>query len=416
MTNKNNSDDIKNILLVCNTYLPNLGGAERHLQALCDGFCAEKKNVVLYVIGNDTPEIREFDKAQPYTIIRDNVIQGPCRQLRSAFHFRKNVLRFISEYQIDIINITTAYAYPLLLRFRRSIHIPVIFTAHNVPPEECGLKRRDESRLIKILEKIYFKVLKIYVRTVIRVGRYDSIISVSEVTKEKLIANGAKKEDVTIIPNGVPLPKPVRISEDPISQKYSSRFVLMTTAGIIKHKGQLELVNAVEMLIPSIPNIVSILVGPTRSEEYLNEIKEYIAAHNLEEHVILTGPLSNDELERYFSICDVYIQPSYEEGFCIAIMEGMIRKIPAIGTSVGAIPELMSDGKGILISKPNPKEIADAVLKYYSDVDFRNRCALAGYEYVLNTYSSKRMVDDTLKHYEHIIATIVNDKGDTNTR
>lgn len=395
------SNSVKNILLVCNTYLPNLGGAELHLQSLCDGFVAEKKNVVLYVIGNDSPEIRKFDMVQPYTIIRDNVTQGPCRQLRSAIHFRKNVLKYISEYRIDVINITTAYAYPLLLRFKKDIHVPIIFTAHNVPPEECGLSRRNDSRLIRILERIYFKILKIYVRIVIRFGRYDSIITISKNTQIKLIHSGAKEEKITIIPCGIRLPNPIDILEYRMPGNYSSRFVLMTTAGIIKHKGQLELVKAIEMLIPSIPNIVSILVGPTRSEEYFNEIKEYIASHNLEEHVVLTGPLSNDDLERYFSVCDIYVQPSYQEGFCIAIMEGMIHKLPAIGTSVGAIPELLSDGKGILISKPDPKDIAEAVLKYYTDEKLRDGCALAGYRYVLNTYSTKRMVDETLKHYEN---------------
>ena len=137
-----------------------------------------------------------------------------------------------------------------------------------------------------------------------------------------------------------------------------------------------------------------------KASEYKKEFNE----NGLARQSILTGEASEAELEDYYAKCDLYVQPSYQEGFCIAIMEAMIRGKPAIGTAVGAIPELLSDGRGIVLSEPDVGLIADAVIQMYQDSEFRIGCARKGQEYILREYEWSRVAKETVDVYQKAIS------------
>jgi glycosyltransferase involved in cell wall biosynthesis len=57
---------------------------------------------------------------------------------------------------------------------------------------------------------------------------------------------------------------------------------------------------------------------------------------------------------RYLRYFDVYVQPSYKEGFGNAVVEAMLAGCPIVAARAGALPELIKDGiNGILYSPPN---------------------------------------------------------------
>jgi glycosyltransferase involved in cell wall biosynthesis len=64
---------------------------------------------------------------------------------------------------------------------------------------------------------------------------------------------------------------------------------------------------------------------------------------------------------------DCFITTSEIEGLPVSIMEAMSNGIPAIGTNVGGIPEIITDKTGILLSaNPEPEEIKNAIIKIYN--------------------------------------------------
>ena len=62
--------------------------------------------------------------------------------------------------------------------------------------------------------------------------------------------------------------------------------------------------------------------------------------------------------------CDVYMQPSLNEGFCIAIGEAKLFGVPIVATDfVGAREQLHDVANAQIIPEPDPEVIADAVIK-----------------------------------------------------
>lgn len=62
-----------------------------------------------------------------------------------------------------------------------------------------------------------------------------------------------------------------------------------------------------------------------------------------------------------YAKCDAWLFSSRSEGFGLPILEAMACRTPVIGTPVGAAPELLSDGAGILVKPEDPEDMARAI-------------------------------------------------------
>jgi glycosyltransferase involved in cell wall biosynthesis len=86
------------------------------------------------------------------------------------------------------------------------------------------------------------------------------------------------------------------------------------------------------------------------------------------EWALLKGALyvqkpSQSQLRSLYARCDAWLFGSRIEGFGLPILEAMACRTPVIGTPVGAAPELLKDGTGILVEPENSKSMADAIIK-----------------------------------------------------
>jgi len=68
-----------------------------------------------------------------------------------------------------------------------------------------------------------------------------------------------------------------------------------------------------------------------------------------------------DKIKDYYSKCDAWLLASRSEGFGLPIIEAMACRTPVISTPVGAAPEILSGGTGILVRAEDPEEMAKAI-------------------------------------------------------
>jgi glycosyltransferase involved in cell wall biosynthesis len=66
-------------------------------------------------------------------------------------------------------------------------------------------------------------------------------------------------------------------------------------------------------------------------------------------------------LKDFYAKCDAWLFPSRSEGFGLPILEAMACRTPVIGTPVGAAPELLTNGAGILVKPEDPEDMALAI-------------------------------------------------------
>jgi glycosyltransferase involved in cell wall biosynthesis len=95
----------------------------------------------------------------------------------------------------------------------------------------------------------------------------------------------------------------------------------------------------------------------------------------LRARVSLLGNLDPDTLERHYERADLFVLPSYLEGYGIALAEAVARGIPVISTTGGAIPEAVPAGAGVLVPPGDGRALTKALATVLDDAAARERLA-----------------------------------------
>lgn len=138
-----------------------------------------------------------------------------------------------------------------------------------------------------------------------------------------------------------------------------------------KEKGLIELLEAIHSLkLEGLNNFIFDIVGDGPDEE---EIKAKCNLLSLENSVVFHGGITNlAALKNFYINADLFVLPTYHEGFPRTLYEAMIFGVPIITTFVGGIPSVMiNDTNCIEISPKSSKSIEHAiqrVLLNYGDM------------------------------------------------
>lgn len=101
---------------------------------------------------------------------------------------------------------------------------------------------------------------------------------------------------------------------------------------------------------------------------------------------------------------DIFLLPSLHEGFGLALLEAMARRVPIIASRIGAIPEVVVDGEtGILVEARNVDQLAEAMARLLKDRALRKYMGLLGAARLEEHFSVDKMVDGTLAVYQKIL-------------
>ncbi len=309
----------------------------------------------------------------------------------------------------DIIHFAHGFFAPLITRINRNVaEKPIVWTIQNVPPYEHKLDLFKRLRLLNIiLEKIYFFVVGLYGRLALKLFDYDHLVCVSEKTAELAMGKGAMSNKVRVIHDGVDTDfftskeGVSKIKEELGFQKYSP--IILTVAGIIPHKGLECLVRAVPGVLEKYPDVLFLIIGPVRSEAHHRRLESLMAELGLSGNIRIIAGADQLELGEYYAACDIYVQPSLEEGFCMSILEAMSCGKPVIGTRTGAIPRFIEEsGGGILIEPAELKQMFEAVVGLLSDPEKAKEMGERSRGYVVDNYSWKSIVKDTLRLYKSL--------------
>lgn len=181
------------------------------------------------------------------------------------------------------------------------------------------------------------------------------------------------------------------ILEDRIEKTTSGKttICLGTIAGIDdKLKGHRFVIKALSILKLKGHRFEYYLLGDGQGTELLRYAKEC----RVEDQIHLDGSKLHDEVYKWLDGIDIYIQPSFTEGLCRAVVESMSRACPVICTDVGGNRELCP--KEYLVKAGDANGIADA-LERLIDLDERKKQARISFkkahDYYSQTLDKKRL-------------------------
>jgi len=126
--------------------------------------------------------------------------------------------------------------------------------------------------------------------------------------------------------------------------------------------------------------------GPERSA-----LEDQISRLRIEDRVSLPG--FRPDIDALLADADVFVLTSRYEGISIALLEAMRSGLPAIGTSVGGIPETIAEGAtGFLIAPDDDEALADAMTRLADSKLLRETMGERGSDHFRNNFSLATML------------------------
>lgn len=154
------------------------------------------------------------------------------------------------------------------------------------------------------------------------------------------------------------------LSEDILIKRYDKingkrdKIILGTAAFLdVEWKGQKYVIQALYKLKKrGITDFEYHMIGSGTGEKLYRLIKKL----NMQQEIKIIGALEHEKVFEWLDNIDIYVQPSYQEGLCRAILEAMSRACPVIASDVGGNKELVNES--LLFHKGNEKEIEKKLL------------------------------------------------------
>ena len=189
---------------------------------------------------------------------------------------------------------------------------------------------------------------------------------------------------VIMIPNFVE--RESLINRDVISDTVN---MVLFVGHVQRTKGLNEIIGVAQKL----PDIHFVIVGPVQEE-----LKQQIWPQN----VLLTGAQSREQVREYMKKADVFLFPSYTEGFSNALAEAMASGLPVVATDVGANRDMIGEGGGIIVPVGKQEEIVEALGVLQNDVGLRRQMSMHNFEKVCNEYSVGVVMEKLLSMYDTV--------------
>ena len=257
-----------------------------------------------------------------------------------------------------------------------------------------GVLRSDEDRKSK-LSSLLFRFIQICT---------DWFVAISDAFYSELIQNGIPENKVVKIPNGVNVDKfkPCSLEE----KKQKKEQFNISGKRIVAYVGTLKQKKGVNILLLSWKRVSSLykdahllIIGRTEPRSEFEYLKEQIQELKIEKTVTFVGEVQN--VYSYLCTTDVFVLPSFLEGFSNAMLEAMSCGLPVVVTDIPGVREAIVSGvNGILIQPGDPDEITVALTKILSNRGMANSMGRAARKTVVDGYSFDKVVTSYLELFE----------------
>lgn len=150
------------------------------------------------------------------------------------------------------------------------------------------------------------------------------------------------------------------------------RPVLLHVGSEERRKNVETLLNALALMVKARPDLLLVRVGGPSART-----RRRIAHLGLERHVQYRSGLTEDQLTAAYSAADIFVFPSYFEGFGFPVLEAMMAGCPVVAARATSIPEITGDA-AVLVEAMDARELAAAIAALLDDPERRAALRAAG--------------------------------------
>jgi len=269
-------------------------------------------------------------------------------------------------------------------RLARRRHFDIVHVHWPVPHALFGwaARRGGGARLITLWYGIELRWvkgrlpwLKQFLKWALRTS--DQVVAISSYTAREIAELVHVR--VRVIPYGLGFAESLPESRE--RRATGDSFRILYVGNLIPRKGVRYLIDALKRLPPDIPAKLLILGEGTDRPKLEAQVREL----GLNGRVTMPGRVPDPDLHRAFREADVFVLPSIvdkrgdTEGLGVVLLEAMSYRVPVIGSAIGGITDIISDGEtGLLVPPEDSAAIAAAIERIAGDPALAERLAVAG--------------------------------------
>lgn len=287
-------------------------------------------------------------------------------QLRSVFF----LMRAGKNY--DIIHVQTAKAQFHAVLAKLFHRRPIVYT------------RRVDFVPKGILTKIKYRLT-------------NQLIAIS--TPIKTILNNFGIKNVRVITEIVEPKNPnkQRVEAFVSERGLNGKKIIATTSALVNHKDPITMVKAIHELSKTRTDFVFLHFGTGVLKEAVeNQIKEL----DCSAHYKMLGFVEN--VEDFFSVFDVFVMSSEEEGLGSSVLDAFIYKVPVVSTNAGGLPEIIAD-HGLICAIKDYKALAKNIDQILNDMELKNRLTEKAYNVTIEKNSQQKITAEYIGVFNEVI-------------
>jgi teichuronic acid biosynthesis glycosyltransferase TuaC len=305
----------------------------------------------------------------------------------SAYPFLKKLLSDLHHQQpFDLIH--AHYASPngvIALLAKRWMEIPVVVSVHGADVNFTAQQNRVSRKVIQWVFE-----------------QSDYILANSSWTAGKIEKFGGKAEKIEIIHQaGTP---PLEFVK-PLHRETGNHSIKLLSVGYLyKSKGHEFAIKAAKRLIDDGYSIHYIIIGDGNE---LSNLKDLVRSLGIEDAVVFLGAKPQNEVWQYYSESDIFLLPSYVEGFGLVFLEALSMGIPAIGCEGTGGPEDINQlGDCMyLVKQRDVDSIVQALKELIDDPVLRKKMGEEGRRIAAENFSWSGMAAKTYDVYSRLLST-----------
>ncbi len=368
-----------------------VGGVEQGVIQVAAYASSHGHRVILLSKANKTGEVKSLFKNQQNISHIPIKVKTHVISLRNTYYDSIKIQKIARNERAHVIHFPYNWSFPLVKK------LPTVLTIHDVIPftfrEAMGFWR---NRFV-------------YKPAIRMAARLNTIIStVSEFSKREICEKtGISQEKVKVIPNGLRVPSiPKERDKSLLLKKYGVHNVYILNAGGIHERKNIPgLIEAFSRLVANndYPGKL-IITGSVSGAPYQEKMKavcdKTVIETGMRNRVVFTGFIPEKELDFLFKYAQLFIYPSFYEGFGIPILEAMKIGTPVVTSNNTAMKEV-SGGAALLIDPSDTEGIMAAMQRLLTNHELKKELVRKG-KAVARNYSWEKTGAQYLKLYTEI--------------
>lgn len=274
----------------------------------------------------------------------------------------------------------------------RRADVPYCVTTHGISKIPDLPKQMDLGRIQRAVFRLAF--LRPY-RWVLQNSTH--LFALSEGDKLKL-EQFLSEPSVSVIPNGVDMSQSTpqrRRNGENLANLSSDESLLLFVGKIRRSKGVSDLLSAFERLEEDAKLVI---VGQGQESELVKQIETLDT-----DSVLYLGYLDKRDLDTLYHRADLFVFPTRSDVFPLVTLEAMAAGTPVVSTTVGGIPEQVSEETGNLVPPKQPDELAGAIDELLDNDVKRAEMSEEAMNRVQREFSWDSVARRTVEDYQSII-------------